>query len=235
MHPLTVTGMPLGGPGMTLLDTIAGVSYYELRVVVKNEGGRTAIVGLANDWPIHRRDATIADLESRLAAAERQRAELEQQLLVQAEADAVARGRAGDAPPDWATYAGCQQCAADGRRGVVADSPDLPHLCRACAAAVLPAPPPAKTPGARAHVCPECGASFERVQALAGHRAKKHGYRATKPAPPRTPVAAAPEAPFVCADCGSSAHARSVLRPELCMRCNARRESTAKDVPVAAA
>ena len=77
-------------------------------------------------------------------------------------------------------------------------------------------------------MCPECGASFERVQALAGHRA-------TKPAPPRTPVAAAPEAPFVCADCGSSAHARSVLRPELCMRCNARRESTAKDVPVAAA
>ena len=74
MHPLTVTGMPLGGPGMTLLDTIAGVSYYELRVVVKNEGGRTAIVGLANDWPIHRRDATIADLESRLQAAERQRA-----------------------------------------------------------------------------------------------------------------------------------------------------------------
>ena len=32
------------------------------------------IVGLANDWPIHRRDATIADLERRLQAAERQRA-----------------------------------------------------------------------------------------------------------------------------------------------------------------
>lgn len=234
MHPLTVTGMPLGGPGMTLLDTIAGVSYYELRVVVKNEGGRTAIVGLANDWPIHRRDATIADLESRLAAAERQRAELEQQLLVQAEADAVARGRAGGAPPDWATYADCQQCATDGRRGVVADSPDLPHLCRACAAAVLPAPPPAKTPGAVP--CPYCNKPFAG-KALGGHKSRCPQKPAAEVAPPGRPVqvAAAPEAPFVCANCGSSAHARSVLRLELCMRCNARHESTAKDVPAAAA
>ena len=74
MHPLTIAGMPLGGPDMTLLDRIGDVSYYQLTIVVKNEAGRTAIVGLANDWPIHKRDATIADLERRLQAAERQRA-----------------------------------------------------------------------------------------------------------------------------------------------------------------
>ena len=140
MQPLTLTGLAAAAPDVRPLATIGDAVYFELAIVLKSEGGRTAIVGPAKDWPILSRDATIADLESRLAAAERHAAELEQQLLVQAEAViplAVARAATGAEPVAWTAYAGCQQCAADGRRGVVADSPDLPHLCQRCAAAVL--------------------------------------------------------------------------------------------------
>ena len=135
MQPLTLTGLAAAAPDVRPLATIGDAVYFELAIVFKSEGGRTAIVGPAKDWPILSRDAQVADLERRLLAAERHAAELEQQLLLQAEADAQSRGRAP--APAWTAYAGCQQCAADGRRGVVADSPDLPHLCQRCAAAVL--------------------------------------------------------------------------------------------------
>ena len=99
-------------PDMTPLGTYGGCAYYELRVVVRAEGGRTAVVGRASDWPVIQRDARIAELEQLLAAttqqaaeAERHAAELASQLAChEAATPAAAAAPAPARPPKHNAY-----------------------------------------------------------------------------------------------------------------------------------
>jgi len=201
----TLADLVRGEPDMTPLATIAGAAYYELRLIVRCQDGRTHLAGRASDWPVIARDARIAELEALLDAerrhaeeAERHVAELIQQLALAEQAAPTL----AEAPPPAA--------------------PDPP-------AGASESQPSAS------FACPECDRSFSRVQGLAAHRTKAHGYRKVAFAAPPTAVPIVPvvveaplvEPPWTCARCASSAHARGVARPSLCIRCNA----TADEAP----
>ena len=53
-------------PDYQLLGTIAGVDYYEVRQILRDDGDTRLIVGNASDWPIISRDARISELEQRI-------------------------------------------------------------------------------------------------------------------------------------------------------------------------
>lgn len=62
---------------VTLLATIAGDRYYELRQIVRERDGVREVVGLASAWPVISRDARIAELEALLTAEQRHAEEAE--------------------------------------------------------------------------------------------------------------------------------------------------------------
>lgn len=184
-----------------LLATVDSTDYRAVHVVFAwDAGGVPAIYCRYQDWA-----ATPA---ARLADAARQIAELGDTLerwaaetLAQTQRATVAEARIKELE---------QQLAETPRQ-------NQERMVHAQSAA-LDTPP--GTPAAADPVpCPDCGATFKNERALRMHQQRTHqGMVAGKKMSP-APAIVLPEAPWRCAECHESTHARSLKDPALCIRC----------------
>lgn len=219
------------------LETIGGSDYYEVRQIVKEDGGRRVVVGLASEWPVISRDALVRELTALLTASEERSANADCHV-----AELICRIGVYEE----------HIAALEVALATVELLPALPDV----AAVQVPEAPPARSDGKVACDWPGCE---DRVKpkGLRMHRHRKHGAQQptfdAPPAPPwacascgattgqaigdptrcktclRTsmPVVVAPgdvadiRPPWSCAGCGSDTHTRSLSDPARCMRCAA--------------
>lgn len=228
------------------LATIAGVDYYEQRLILRIDGGQRGIVGRASDWPLIELRARNAELTQLLTKSE--------QRSVEADCHVVELlSRLSGYQEHIAALEACLTEALP-REQITAPEAETAEMAFVTAAAPSEPAAPSEilSPDTR-RKCPYCR-ERPKLIGLQAHMERKHPDQvevaiiAARAAPPAWACATcgsserrsigdptrcktclrasmpkvhvAPiDLPFRCGTCGSDTHARSVSDPARCIRC----------------